>query len=138
MRFRTLRSIEFQGLCSRNWNFSHSENCIFGIYGPEAFCRFLTRLSKDSQWRYKTSLFQVHNRKNWRESWYYAVSNIAFYWISRPLQQKLEIFMVWNLYFLNLQSIRFLSISYSSIKRQSMKIQSSLFQVHNRKNWRES
>jgi hypothetical protein len=34
MRFRTLRSIEFQGLCSRNWNFSRSENYIFGIYGP--------------------------------------------------------------------------------------------------------
>jgi hypothetical protein len=34
MRFRTLRSIEFQGLCSRNWNFSGSENYIFEIYVP--------------------------------------------------------------------------------------------------------
>ena len=34
MPFRTLRSIEFQGLCSRNWNMSRSENYIFGIYGP--------------------------------------------------------------------------------------------------------
>ena len=34
MRFRTLRSIEFQGLCSRNWNLSRSENYIFGIYVP--------------------------------------------------------------------------------------------------------
>ena len=34
MRFRTLRSMEFQGLCSRNWNFSRSENYIFRIYGP--------------------------------------------------------------------------------------------------------
>ena len=34
MRFRTLRSIEFQGLYSRNWNLPRSENCIFGIYGP--------------------------------------------------------------------------------------------------------
>ena len=34
MRFRTLRSIVFQGLCSRNWNFSRSENYIFEIYGP--------------------------------------------------------------------------------------------------------
>jgi hypothetical protein len=34
MRFRTLRFIEFQGLCSRNWNLSWSENCIFAIYGP--------------------------------------------------------------------------------------------------------
>jgi hypothetical protein len=32
MRFRTLRSIEFQGLCSRNWKLSRSENYIFGIY----------------------------------------------------------------------------------------------------------
>jgi hypothetical protein len=30
MRFRTLRSIEFQGLCSRIWNLSRPENCIFG------------------------------------------------------------------------------------------------------------
>jgi hypothetical protein len=34
MLFRTLRSIEFQGPCSRNLNFSRSENCIFEIYGP--------------------------------------------------------------------------------------------------------
>ena len=34
MRFRTLRSIEFQGICSRNWNFSRSESYIFGIYVP--------------------------------------------------------------------------------------------------------
>jgi hypothetical protein len=53
MRFRTLRSIEFQGLSSRNWNLSRSENCIFRIYGPWAFCRWLARVSKDSLWRYK-------------------------------------------------------------------------------------
>jgi lysine/ornithine N-monooxygenase len=34
MPFRTLRSIVFQVLCSRNWNFTRSENYIFGIYGP--------------------------------------------------------------------------------------------------------
>ena len=34
MRFRTLRSIEFQVLRSRNWNLARSENYIFGIYGP--------------------------------------------------------------------------------------------------------
>ena len=34
MRFRALRSIEFKGLCSRNWNLLRSENYIFGIYGP--------------------------------------------------------------------------------------------------------
>jgi hypothetical protein len=32
--FRTRRSIEFQGPCSRNVNVRRSENCIFGIYGP--------------------------------------------------------------------------------------------------------
>jgi hypothetical protein len=48
MRFRTLRSIKFQGLCSRKWNFSRSENYIFGIYGPEAFYQCLTRVSLDS------------------------------------------------------------------------------------------
>ena len=34
MRFRTLRSIAFQGLCSRNWNLPRSESYIFGIDGP--------------------------------------------------------------------------------------------------------
>ena len=48
MRFRTLRSIEFQGLCSRNWALSRSENSIFGINGPLAFYQCLTRVSKDS------------------------------------------------------------------------------------------
>ena len=48
MRFRTLRSIEFQGVCSRNWNLSRSEKYIFGIYGPLAFYQCLTRVSKDS------------------------------------------------------------------------------------------
>jgi hypothetical protein len=28
MRFQTLPSIKFQGLCSRNWNISRSENCF--------------------------------------------------------------------------------------------------------------
>jgi hypothetical protein len=67
MRFRTLHSIEFLGLCSRNWNFSRSEYSIFGIHGPQAFYQWLTRVSKDSSWRYPTRLFQVHNRKR-RES----------------------------------------------------------------------
>ena len=48
MRFRTLRSIEFQGLRSRNWNLPRSENYIFGIYGPYAFYKYLTRVSLDS------------------------------------------------------------------------------------------
>jgi hypothetical protein len=34
MRFRTLRSIEFQGICSRNWNLSRSKNYIFVTYRP--------------------------------------------------------------------------------------------------------
>jgi hypothetical protein len=34
MQFRTLRSIEFEGLCSRNWDLPRSENCICGIYCP--------------------------------------------------------------------------------------------------------
>ena len=48
MRFRTLRSIEFQGVCSRNWNLARSEKYIFGIYGPLAFYQCLTSLSKVS------------------------------------------------------------------------------------------
>ena len=48
MRFRTLRSIEFQGPCSRNWNLLRSENHIFEIYGPYAFYQCLTRVSLDS------------------------------------------------------------------------------------------
>jgi hypothetical protein len=34
MLFRTLRSIEFQGPCSRDLNLGQSENCVFRIYGP--------------------------------------------------------------------------------------------------------
>ena len=64
MRFRTLRSIEFQGLCSRNWNFSRSENCNFGIYGPLAFYQWLTRVSKDSPWRYKAGYSRCINEKD--------------------------------------------------------------------------
>jgi hypothetical protein len=67
MRFRTLRSIEFQGVCSRNWNITRSKNYIIGICGPLAFYQCLTRVSKDSSWRYTEQLFQVHNRKR-RES----------------------------------------------------------------------
>jgi hypothetical protein len=37
MQFRTLRSMEFQGLCSRNWNLPRSENCNWAIYGALAF-----------------------------------------------------------------------------------------------------
>jgi hypothetical protein len=47
MLFRTLCSIEFQGSCSRNLNLGQSENCIFGIYCPYAFCRRLIRASLD-------------------------------------------------------------------------------------------
>jgi hypothetical protein len=45
MLFRTLCSIEFQGHCSRNLNFSRSENSDFGIYRQQAFCRCLIRAS---------------------------------------------------------------------------------------------
>jgi hypothetical protein len=41
----------------------------------------------------QSRLFQVHNRKR-RESKYYAVLNLMFYRISRPLQQKLEFLTV--------------------------------------------
>ena len=34
MRFRTLRSIEFQGLCSRNWNLGQPESYISAMYDP--------------------------------------------------------------------------------------------------------
>jgi hypothetical protein len=69
----------------------------------------------------QSRLFQVHNRKR-RESKYYAVLNLMFYRISRPLQQKLEFLTVWKQYFWNLRSISFLPMTYSCIKRQSMKI----------------
>jgi hypothetical protein len=34
MPFRTLRSIEFQGPCSRDLNLGQPESCISGIYDP--------------------------------------------------------------------------------------------------------
>jgi hypothetical protein len=67
MRFRTLRSIEFQGLCSRNWNFSRSDNYIFGIYVPQAFYQWLTRVSKDSLWRYTKQVIPgAQSEKAWK------------------------------------------------------------------------
>jgi hypothetical protein len=53
MLFRTWCSIEFQGPCSRNLNLTLSENCIFGIYGPYAFYRFLIQVSLHIPWRKK-------------------------------------------------------------------------------------
>ena len=67
MRFRTMRTIEFQGPCSRNWKFSRSENCIFGIYGPLTFYKDLLVYQKTVHEDIQSRLFQVHNRKR-RES----------------------------------------------------------------------
>ena len=67
MRFRTLRSIEFQGLCSRNWNLSRSKNCILEStihkLSTDALLVYQKTVHEDIQSR----LFQVHNRKR-RES----------------------------------------------------------------------
>ena len=67
MRFRTLRSIQFQGLCSSNWNFSRSENQIFGIFGPKLSTNDLLVYQKTVHEDIRSRLFQVHNRKR-RES----------------------------------------------------------------------
>ena len=67
MRFRTLRSIEFQGPCSRNWNFSRSEiaflECTFHKLSTNALLVYQKTVHEDIQSR----LFRVHNRKR-RES----------------------------------------------------------------------
>ena len=67
-RFRTLRSIEFQGLCSRNLDLLRSENCIFTIYGTYGLSQCLSRVSKDSPWRYKAVYSRCIIEKDWRES----------------------------------------------------------------------
>jgi hypothetical protein len=79
------------------------------------------RCIKRQSMKIQSRLFLVHNRKR-RESYYYAVSNLVFYRISRPLQQKLGISTIWKLYFWILRSIIFLPMASSCIKRQSMKI----------------
>ena len=63
MRFRTLRSIEFEGLCSENWKFSRSENCIFGINGHKLSTNDLPVYQKTVHEDKQSRLFQVHNRK---------------------------------------------------------------------------
>jgi hypothetical protein len=67
MRFRTLRSIEFQRLCSRNWNLSRSENCIVGIYVHKLSINDLLVYQDTVHEDIQSRLFQVHNRKR-RES----------------------------------------------------------------------
>ena len=67
MRFRTLRSIEFQGLCSRNWNFSRSENYIFESTLHKLSTNYLVVYQKTVYEDIQSRLFQVHNRKR-RES----------------------------------------------------------------------
>ena len=67
MRFRTLRSIEFQGLCSRNWNFhglkiAFLESTVHRLSTNDLFV-YQKTVHKDIQ----SKLFQVHNRKS-RES----------------------------------------------------------------------
>jgi hypothetical protein len=46
---------------------------------------------EDSPWRYKAVYSRCIIEKDWRESWYYAVSNLAFYWISRPCCRDLNL-----------------------------------------------
>jgi hypothetical protein len=113
-------------------NSRRSENCIFRIYGSQVSCRCLTRVSKDSPWRYKAvylkCIIEIDVKVNIMR--FRTLRSIKFQGLCR---KKLEFITVWKLYFYNLRSIGFLSIPYSSIKIQSMNIQSSLFQVHNRK-----
>jgi hypothetical protein len=67
MRFRTLRSIEFQGLCSRNWNLSRSENCIVESTVHKLSTNDLLVYQKTVHDDIQSRLFRVHNRKR-RES----------------------------------------------------------------------
>ena len=67
MRFRTLRSIEFQGLCSRNWNYSRSEIAILESTGHKVSTNNLFVYQKTVHEDIQSRLFQVHNRKR-RES----------------------------------------------------------------------
>ena len=67
MRFRTLRSIEFQGLCSRNRNFSRSENYILESTFLKLSTNDLLVYQKSVYEDIQSRLFQVHKRKR-RES----------------------------------------------------------------------
>jgi hypothetical protein len=120
MRFRTLRSIEFQGLCSRNWNLPRSENYNFAIYCPYAFYQWLTRVSKDSPWRYKAGYSRWIIEKDVKVNICCfepdVLSNV------KASAAETEFTTVWKLYFWNLRSISFLPMTYSCFKRQSMKI----------------
>ena len=66
MRFHTLRSIEFQGLCSRNWNFSRSETIFLESTVHNLSINDYSCIKRQSK-KIKSRLFQVHNRKR-RES----------------------------------------------------------------------
>ena len=67
MRFRTLRSIEFQGLCSRNWDIPRAEIVILESTVHKLSINDLFVYQKTVHEDIQSRLFQVHNRKR-RES----------------------------------------------------------------------
>jgi hypothetical protein len=80
----------------------------------------------------KSKFFQLVIEKNVKAN-IFLFRTLWFIEIQRPLQQKLEFFTVWKLYFWNLRSIGFLSMPHSWIKRQFLDIQSKFFQLFDRK-----
>ena len=67
MRFRTLRSIEFQGLCSRNWNFHGLKTTFLESTSHKLSTNDLLVYQKTVYEDIQSRLFQVHKRKR-RES----------------------------------------------------------------------
>jgi hypothetical protein len=63
MRFRTLRPIEFQVLCSRNWNLLRSEIPFLESAGHNLSTNDLLVYQKTVHEDIQSRLFQVHNRK---------------------------------------------------------------------------
>ena len=64
MRFRTLRSIEFQGLSIRNWKFFHVLKIAFlESTGHKLSTNDLRVYQKTVREDIQSRLFQVHNRK---------------------------------------------------------------------------
>jgi hypothetical protein len=134
MWFRTLRSIEFQGICSRNWNLSRSKNCILGIYTVHKLSTndllvYQKTVNEDIQSRYSGCIIEKDVTVNIMR--FRTLRSIEFQGLcSRNWNLARS---AWKLYFWNLRSISFLPMPYSCNTRQSKKIKSRLFQVHNRK-----
>ena len=126
--------LKFKAPVAKTWIYTQSENCIFGIYVQQSFCRCLIRTSLDLFVFVKSRFFQMSNRK---KTWKLILCCFEPYVLLKfkaPVAKTWIYTPVWKLYFCNLLSTSFPSVSNSCITRPSVVIKNKFFQLCNRKN----